>query len=1052
MCAPEELENTMVLVLDYTAVSDSVSVTVSNLTSIDRDSLMYLILSYRFGGSGTPDSIEQFTGDQLPDASVDIFSRIFKDDRLAGEEDSLTVSVSWRGIMGNFSPKVTRNVTVGKVRPDNSAELSIDSVTVSSVFLHWENVDAEDIDSVRLWWGRLELPAGIQFDTQLYTSRTFSTDESGAEVEDLLSAEKYFFGLQVMEDGVWSLISDEARDSIRTLSPYLVAIPNTITLTGAEFDSATNEFTLTWDVDTTGIAAIDILETGIVWKVDEAPDSTLEPSLTFGIVDSSLSIEDNSITFDLDGDLFYSSTYHFALLLRRKADVWAKATEKSRGTVDVPEPKQEEISYFISADTITAFGQQVWFWKVGDGTVSITDTIRFFMPESVPEGFVVAGSVGFDLVEDRPSDPIAIGIRYDSTLIGELPVNSIRMYQYDKEDDRWFVINDITVDSVNDIVSTVTRPEDDSLPFLLMIDTLAPVMTFLSDTSTVAEPNTAVVDTVVISDNIANSTVHLTYWHPDEEKGAREFECDRSSDTLTVSIPKDSMTALKSVRTFLTVTDGVHTGTVETSRRVSRESSDPIYADSMQWVPAFTTAHLEEPSVELSLRALSEDDSWKYDKKWFRIFRWINTEENNDADTASYVEYSSENTKLFNLVPGRVLWVKAREGIDIPSLGSGTSIAMKHPYEIVCGGDSQWTDIALPYNFDITIGDIFDATSDNQEIRENVLIYKWMLDTTDKKIYPRPKYLPRAIGLDSLGTSLSYKLANDGLGGYTVMNRNNDPLTLKIPAVPVAFSRINNKGAAKKLQRSGWTILVESFTQDGRPAPVCCGYSADERGGATTYPNVPSFCKQRVAVVDARDNSAHGAMIFHDSDDGGNVFPLEFSNGDDTPSHIGFTIEKITDLPNDYRIVLYNPDQRSVAEVTGESNVPVAAMAKTNRWLLVGDSSFISAWRTRFVENQDFSLLRLFPNPCRGALQIRFTLPYDDVDHMIITVFNQLGRRVWIRELKGAILHAGENAIVWNPLTHRSRLGAGTYIIRMSIFNSSGNVLGSKMKRMLYLP
>lgn len=1051
LCAPGELENAMVLIVDYTAVSDSVTVTVSNLKSIDRDSLMYLILTYRFGESGTPDSIEIYTGEQLPDASVDIFNRVFKDERLAGVEDSLTVSVSWRGILGNFSTEQIKIVTVGRMRPENSAKLSADSATVSSIFLHWENADA--VDSVRLWWGRLEVPAGIESETPIFTSSTFSADESETVIDSLLSAEKYFFGLQVMKNGVWSLISEGARDTLRTLSPYYVAIPNTSTLTSAVFDSLTSEFTLTWDVDTTGIAAIDILETGIVWAVNQAPDSTLEPSLVFGIIDSSLSVADNSITFNLDNDLHYSSTYHFALLLRRKGDVWAKATNDSRGTVTVPEPKQEEISYFIDTDTVTAFGQQVWFWKVGDAVMNITDTIRFFMPETVLDGFVIAGSVGFDLVDDSPSDPITIGIRYDSALIGELPVSDIRMYQYDKKDDCWFVINDVTIDSVNAIVSTVTRPADDSLPFLLMIDTLAPVMRFLTDTSTVVEPNTAIIDTVVISDNVANCTVRLTYWHPDEEKDAREFKCKYSSDTLAVSIPKDSVTALKSVRTFLTVTDGVHTGTVESSRRVNRESSDPIYADSMQWVPVFTTAHLEKPSVEVSLNALSEDDPWKYDKKMFRIFRWMNTAGNkNDGTTTSYVEYSSKDPTIFDLVPGRVLWVKAREGIDLPSLGSGITIAMKRPFEILCDGDSQWTDIALPYNFDITIGDIFDATSDEQTIRENILIYKWILDTTDKKIYPRPKYLPRAVGLDSLTTALSYKLANDGLGSYTVMNRNTNPLTMKIPAVPVSFSRIGSTGAAKKIQHSGWTVLVEPFTEDGRPAPVCCGYSNNDTERVTTYPNVPTFCKQRVAVVNAENNSAHGTMIFHDSDEGGGVFPLEFSNSDKTPSRIGFTVDKITDLPDDYRIALYNPDDRNVIDVRGENNVRVAATAKAKRWLLVGDSAFISAWRTRFMLSQNFSLLRLFPNPCRGVLQIRFSLPYDDVHHMTFTVYNQLGRRVWNQEFKGVMLNAGENAIVWNPVTSRSRLGAGTYIIQMNIFNSSGAMLGSKMRRILYLP
>ncbi|MCX7727336.1 MAG: hypothetical protein N2053_10875, partial [Chitinispirillaceae bacterium] len=803
------------------------------------------------------------------------------------------------------------------------------------------------------------MPLTIEPDPILFKSLILDKNKTATVIEDLKPKTLYYVGLQIKSGDLWSVITESSRDTFTTKAG-IGNIPNTIKLLSISFDIKNNLFTLRWNIDTTGIGPAINLETGIVWAINKPPSPNLVPTVVEGKIVSGLKKDSNSVIIDLGDKLLFSSRYYFALLLRVKGDsVWTPATDSSIGFIDVPEPLWQIIVYFRDKDSVvTAFNNQVKIWKEGSGTVNVTDTLKMFKP-TVTEGFIVVSRVGIDFVRDVKSDPVNVGLKYDTTLLGGFKPEDIRMYQYNP-DSGWRVIEEYKLDKVNNIVSILKRSGYVD-PLILMIDTISPNVKVLSDTSRYAISGIELCDTFIISDNVTNSEIRFTYWNLNLNSDTGFVEKCKSKDyNFRSVIPGSYIVNDRSVYAKMSAYDGRNRYEINLSRPTYVSKSEALYLDSNKWIPIYTSVLLDDSSLDIALRELSPSQKWKYDSVYFRIFRWVEdstvlhiAKKNNKNYEDSWIEYHPSIKNLFNIVPGRVIWIKTRGNRVINNMGSGITVDIKQPYSIVVKAKS-WTDLSLPYKFEVKIGDIVETTSPSYDVKDSMLVYLWEEDIVKGRLHTSPKYIPLMPGKDSLEFNLTYKYGEDGVGTYSVYNNSSSDIELKIPPIPEAMSKYNNsKGVAKisENRSKGWSLAIEPRTDVGKISPVYCGYTPGK--GVTLFPPSPSFGKQRVFVIDAESNSVNGNLIYHEmkNSENGFVFHLLFNNGEKNISEFTYDISVVTTLPDDYLIKIYNPQEKKYEVELKERKVVVNPESKESRYLLVGDSTFIALWSNRLSGN-----------------------------------------------------------------------------------------------------
>ena len=205
----------------------------------------------------------------------------------------------------------------------------------------------------------------------------------------------------------------------------------------------------------------------------------------------------------------------------------------------------------------------------------------------------------------------------------------------------------------------------------------------------------------------------------------------------------------------------------------------------------------------------------------------------------------------------------------------------------------------------------------------------------------------------------------------------------------------------------------------------------------------------RIRVSDEKSTSTFGHMIFHEQQKG-YVFPLVFDNSSNRKnSTVTYRIDKEIYVPEGISVGVFNPARGTLEKASSVSAVEIAAGQKEHRWLIAGDSSFIASWVGEF-KLFDFALKKLYPNPCKSNIMIRFTIPFTGISEVRVAIFDQLGRKIFYREVNRA-LRPGLNSLQWNPEKDQS-LAAGSYILQLTAIDSKGRKAGVAQSRIMYMP
>ena len=192
-----------------------------------------------------------------------------------------------------------------------------------------------------------------------------------------------------------------------------------------------------------------------------------------------------------------------------------------------------------------------------------------------------------------------------------------------------------------------------------MIDTVPPQIQFTgtTDTGAAAAPNTPIVMSYKIIDNITNIGVTYSY-----SKGLNLPVDHTASFTDTaLIIPADSVTTYGGVRAFITINDGRNNLRLNVSRQVTLSQADLSSVDALKWLPLKTTSALNNPALSSCLDTFSTSP-WKYDPIHFRVFQWGFPSAKDT--TYRWIEYSDNDTTIKNkfvMKPGGLFWLKSQK-------------------------------------------------------------------------------------------------------------------------------------------------------------------------------------------------------------------------------------------------------------------------------------------------------------------------------------------------------------------------------------------------------
>lgn len=1034
MCSTEPLANPLSLKAVWNTDNDEIDVTIENIDDIDKQAVEYMSVWCTSG-----EKIILSDNVNSADLSGALWKKSYSDPIFTGPEVSLIFHVRLKGVFGNYSDNVDYTLKVGIPRTVNYIALNSGDIQPTEVELNWDTPYGEHIEKVKILYGTTPIPVDSDIDTTQYESETFDYSLKTAKIKGLQQNTVYYFGLQAYASGqYWSFVTKSSNLQVKTMNPDDVL--NAISISGLRFDPNTNKVILSWQIDTVGMSDMK-LWTGICWDLDKDKDISQSD---IKVIDSTVN---NSFIDSIDignGFPHYDTTYHFTLLMgyidKDGGRKWTSSADYAKGSVIIKYPTWQKITYFKGTDPVSVYNQRVVLEPDSNWSGEFEDTLLLFKPSSkhLKEGLVPV-SIGVDFKRDHLSSNFYLTMKYDQLPSKDYTIDDVYLYHFDTVAGLWSVMPKEKSDASKKTVTTLFRPaEDKQSIFILLIDTIGPKVTILSDTFSIVNAKTTIIDSVAIHDNIINSNLQILLIRNGEGYSPTFTDtADSYKDTLNTIIDANAVSQNNSIFAFLVVSDGRNSNWINISRRVHVDFNNATLAKD-SWSPVFSRSELKKSDAVTALNEISFVDKWTYDITKFRIYTWTKT----DADTNSWVEFSDEDQKIFDIEPGKILWVKSRTAKAI-NLGKGFTFPLKNTYSDFVLTANSFTDFVMPLHFNVIIQDVLDSTlSENDETELG--FYSWKKDERGR-YQTTALYVPGAENFDDSKCVLQPDSC------YTIFNSGDEDIKLRIPMITQKLSsyyEAEGQALLKSQKKAGiekWNISVNPIIEDGRLSPVYCGFAAGEKG--IRFPVSPSFCKVRAGILDSDKKHVYGTLVKNEKNGEGISYPLVFENGYAQARKIAYGLQSWGTLPSTYKVAVFNPETGIYEK---DSSLNVAAGEKAFRYLVVGSESYHREWITSFPK-YSFSLLKAFPNPFRSMVQIQFMMPYSGVDRMQLAVFDQLGRRLWAKELNRNQYNPGINSVIWNP-SDRGPLATGTYILQLTAMDGSGKVKGVKRERIMFMP
>ena len=935
----------------------------------------------------------------------------------------------------------------GRPHPDNPIRLFAKAISPTVIQLTWKEKSTGEIviDSIIIWKGMRPVPLVFDSLPSEFSALRPSVGDTIAISDGLNEKTRYYFGARIYSGGLWSFITESSSATDSTPEIQIADRPNnTVKMTKLSFDMSLNKIVAGWEID-----SIDTnKEIGITYStLSFAADTLMLPNQVVRVTKAA----DSKIV--AIPKLAFDSTYYVSLWLRKRDGKWAYPDSQSQRSLKMPSDVSWQIvRYFVKyPDTVITFNGKLMLANDSGDTIPTTDTVKYQeVPIALAKGFVPVSS-GFYFALHQASAPFHIGIMYSKDSIpAHYTAADIRIY-YEKAGEL-FVLKNTIIDTVKNMAWALVG--DVSYPLIALIDTIPLTVEVLSHTGDPVTSGRAIVDTFLIRDNCANSGFFYNYGKGDNSRAVSEpGEVQLTQAPVIKTIDASFVNQENGVRALFTASDGPHTVTKNVSRQVIRDStSDIVSVPAGKWYPLQTTAQLDSPGVKHALKDLYVQGKWHYNNAVFRLFRWC-AYSGNVKDSVKWVEYSDTTEWIFNFDPCHLLWIKTRKDVTL-HIGKGITTSLKRGYTIIAAAKT-WTDVALPYGFDIRIGDVIDSTNaanSGQHWGDSLYYYYWQ---TDQATQYRSQLLYLA-QFEKAGQSVSNKTdsLSKNVGGFTIYNPLDTPVTLSIPPIPASMSgfRPAKKPGKKSQQSSGWAVRIAGKTESGMLlSDVYCGYS-EGKPDMHYYPTPAFFSEIGIRVCDSLKHQ-HGHALARGTwnKESGVVFPLAFSNPSENPERIDYTVENLQNLPKSVKAFIIDYSTGKCENALQPTVVTLAKGETRYRHLAIGTDEYLKKVQ-REMQLFHLSLVAAFPNPFSHALKIRYTLPFAGVSAVRFTIIDLMGRLVWEKSIPCAY-SIGMQEYMWVGVSSGRRpVVSGIYILRMTAFDEENKSVGSFKKKISYMP
>ena len=659
---------------------------------------------------------------------------------------------------------------------------------------------------------------------------------------------------------MWAWIALAAACSVLAANPSSNP-EQVLTIKHCAFDAKNLVVRLSWTADSTVFH--EELFAGIT--ATYTAGDTAPPEATFRCVTLS-----GDTVFSIPNVVFDTS-YTISLWTNRQG-AWITPNSLSSSVIRIASSYKQPISYFSpsSSDTLKALENRVLLWKgqgYPAGILAHDDTIASFSePDSLLSGYISCDR-GIRFLNPTPSPAFYIALTIDSS-ITKRSIKNFRLY---KDSSRVLRLQrGAIVDSVNKRI--YCKITDENFPFVVLEDSIRPIVRVTSDTSQCID-SLPLTDTVTVTDNGVNCS-----WKFFCAPGADSFSSpvstgtiDEHSGVVTCPIPAWGARAA-GMRAYLTVSDGTFSDTINLSRRAIRTGADAVTTPANFIFPIAATAQPDRPEIRSCLAPLFSEAGNVYDKSKFRIYKW-SPNPSGTAGTGSWIEYAIGNEADFQCKPGALMWLITAKPANI-DFGKSSTLSLKTPCTLTLA-PHNWTDIAIPFGFDIPVAALIDASG---PAAENIIIYRWIPDIPNRTYSAKMVYGSKSITGDSVSDTLFSGLGN----GYALYNPHDSIVNLRIPPIPLSlWNRSTGTSFFKRKPDRGFCVKVSAYTGSSERGSVYCGLSS-ERSDTLFVPSPPSFLPPLVRIRHPRSGSA-AIALFPALGKSPAVYPLELYNENNSP-------------------------------------------------------------------------------------------------------------------------------------------------------------------------
>jgi hypothetical protein len=937
---------------------------------------------------------------------------------------------------------------IGRERPVFTGSFRADSTFSSTrIVFAWTMPDT-GIDSMRIWYDTKKSIAIGDLPVNLTTKMAYAKPYIQTDTLDgLADNTRYYLWLQICRNNLWSRIAPGCTASVVTAHSDTVEIANTIKVDATWFDTLTNEIMVQWIIDTLGLPEGKIYSGGYTYGLDAITFMSNTPVL------SPLHQGVNITTIPLGNTIWFDTSYYAGIWIQGKDIVTGKTTKPGKPTSNstcktpVPGFTWQYITFTSSKipDTQYIANRKIVFRTFGTVGFDFSDKVTGYRRATpLPPGFVKIGSVPFKFTIANPQiSPIMVEMRYDP-LPPKVLKNTIRIFR----DEKGSICTRYSSGEDGGKVIDMIKKSDFAYPFMALADTVKPDITPCSFDTLVDAGVTSVNTRFRVKENAGNAWYELHYGagnsgYPKSEKDTLKPGLD--SISWTIKNLDNVVNSSFGLRARVIVHDGVSADTADVSRMVFSAKGEGYSVTGMQWNPLRTSLTLQNTgSLDTIFTAsLEGGNQWQYDKTKQRIFRYLDS-----AATApnTWLEYSEPSKGLFAVVPGRVIWLKSSQGMQV-QFGGGVTQNLQAPF-IITLKPGSWTDFSLPFQFPVLLRDVLEATGITAS--KKLEVYQWVFKGSSKNYTAQKRYIGVLDDLTQVKDTIMY---NQPDNAYLVYNHDTATINLMIPPVCLPLSKYTGVPltAYNEGNKTRWQLNF-SWNDQNDAAGISCiplAYNPDLESRSFYGPLPPSFEEMRVGVRDEATGTLCGYEVQSSLAEGGVIYTIDFENNTGSDREIGYYLGNIASLPEGLQAKILNPQTMTYDNNLPDQQVRVSVSAHTcvTRVVVAGSGAYfdevlllLAPWTLQFV--------KAYPNPFREAIKLQYTLP-EGIREVAFSLYDLKGRCLW-QSIEQKNVFKGRHMFYYNGATGKNYAGtlsSGMYIVRMSAKDKKGITLYAGEKR-----